>query len=79
MTSNIKPIIGIIEGGGTGPELANVFKKVVSTIYNKETGKKVEFLSFKKIFGYNPKTFWELKKDYYSKLYSFVKKYVREM
>jgi isocitrate/isopropylmalate dehydrogenase len=74
MTTNTKPVIGIIEGGGTGPELAEVFEKVVSTIYKKETGKDVEFLSFKKQFGYNPKTFWELKKDYYTKPYSFVKK-----
>jgi hypothetical protein len=74
MTSNIKPTIGVIEGGGTGPELAEVFEKVVSTIYKKETGKDVEFLSFKKQFGYNPKTFLKLKKEYYTKPYSFVKK-----
>lgn len=74
MPSNTKPTIGVIEGGGTGPELAEVFEKVVSVIYKRETGKMVEFLSFKKLFGYNPKTFWELKKDYYTKPYSFVKK-----
>lgn len=74
MTSDTRPVIGIIEGGGTGPELAKVFQRVVSSIYNKETGKKVEFLSFEKLFGYNPKTFWELKKHYYTKPYSFVKK-----
>jgi len=74
MGSNERPVIGIIEGGGTGPELAQVFEKVVSTIYKKETGNSIEFLSFKKLFGYNPKTFWELQKDYYKKPYSFVKK-----
>jgi len=74
MTSNTKPIIGVIEGGGTGPELAEVFEKVVSAICKQETGGAVEFLSFKKLFGYNPKTFWELKKDYYTKPYSFIKK-----
>ena len=72
--SNTKPTIGVIEGGGTGPELAEVFEKVVSTIYKQETGNDVEFLSFKKLFGYNPKTFWELKKYYYTKPYFFVKK-----
>lgn len=69
-----KPTIGIIEGGGTGPELAKVFERVVSTIYKKETSNSVEFLSFNKMFGYNPHTFWELKKDYYTKPYSFVQK-----
>lgn len=69
-----RPVIGIIEGGGTGPELVEVFKKVITTIYKRETGKDVKFLSFKELFGYNPKTFWELKKDYYTKPYSFIRK-----
>ncbi|PIT94024.1 hypothetical protein COU00_01215 [Candidatus Falkowbacteria bacterium CG10_big_fil_rev_8_21_14_0_10_43_11] len=74
MTPNIKPTIGLIEGGGTGPELAEVFEKVVSAIYKRETAKVADFLSFQKLFGYNPHTFWELKKYYYTKPYSFVKK-----
>ena len=77
-TTNSKPTIGLIEGGGTGPELAEVFEKVVSTIYKQETGGDVEFLSFKKIFGYHPKTFWELKESYYKKPYSFIKKICEE-
>jgi|GEM_PF-1661755 len=77
-TTNSKPAIGLIEGGGTGPELAEVFEKVVSTIYKQETGGDVEFLSFKKIFGYHPKTFWELKESYYTKPYSFIKKICEE-
>lgn len=74
INKNTKPVIGVIEGGGTGPELTEVFRRVVSTIYKKETGRDVEFLSFKELFGYNPKTFWELKKEYYTKPYFFVKK-----
>jgi hypothetical protein len=38
--------------------LAEVFEKIVSTIYKKETCNDVEFLSFKKLFG--SKTFWVL-------------------
>ncbi len=66
--------IGLIEGGGTGPELAKIFEKVVSKIYKQETGNSVEFLSFEKLFGYNPHTFWDLKDHYYNKSYSYVKK-----
>jgi hypothetical protein len=74
VTKKGNPVVGIIEGGGTGPELADVFKKVISEIYLKETGKYLDFLSFKELFKYNPHSFWELKKYYYSKPYSFVKK-----
>jgi len=70
----MEKIIGVIEGGGTGLELAEVFQKTVSAIYKKETGNEVSFLSFKKIFGYAPKTFNELKRDCREKPYSFVKK-----
>lgn len=72
--SNKTPVIGIIEGGGTGNELAEVFKKIILTIYKKETGNIVDFLSFKELFGYNPHTFWELKEHYYTKPYSFIRR-----
>jgi len=34
----MEKIIGVIEGGGTGLELAEVFQKTVSAIYKKRDG-----------------------------------------
>lgn len=64
--------IGIIEGGGTGQELALIFKRIITEMY-KNKKENIEFISFKEIFGYYPRTFWELKKEYYKKSYSEVR------
>ncbi|RLE44494.1 hypothetical protein DRJ22_05885, partial [Candidatus Woesearchaeota archaeon] len=73
-----KPTIALIEGSGTGPEVAHVFKKAVSTIYKKEKKKEVNFFSFKNKFGYSPHTFISLRNKYYNQDYSALKKIINK-
>lgn len=74
MTKDRSPrVIGIIEGGGTGVELAHVFKDIVSGIISQTDQEPIEFFSFKDEYGYCPHSFWELKNDYYSKSYTEVR------
>ena len=58
--------IGIIEGGGTGLKVADIFKKTINSICAEET----RFLSFKETFGYSPHSFMGLARGYSNKGYS---------
>ena len=55
--------IALIEAGGTGLEVTNIFKKVVNHCSNQE----VEFISFLEKYGYSPNTFLSLRKKYFDK------------
>ncbi len=56
-------IISIVEAGGTGIEVSDIFKKIVKKLCDTN----ITFLSFKDEFGYYPSTFVALQKKFYNK------------
>lgn len=61
--------IGIIESGGTGKELAEIFKVSVEYLCNKADVPPLEFVSFEENYKYKPGTFWEIHKKFSKKSY----------
>lgn len=72
------PVVGLIEGGGTGPEVGAAFKRTVRTIYGKHDGGEVAFDSFVERVGYYPHTYWSLKKKFATKTYKVLRAAVLE-
>lgn len=67
-------ILGIIEGGGTGSELAEIFQEMTGFLFRKKTGGNLNYFSFRDRFGYQPHTFWGLSDACHDKDYSCVKR-----
>jgi tartrate dehydrogenase/decarboxylase / D-malate dehydrogenase len=50
-------LVGLIEAGGTGHELATVFQRIVDGAIDMDGQQAPEYLSFEKTYGYRPLTF----------------------
>ena len=74
MSRHKKNTIGIIEGTGTGQEVAEIFRHVIHAI----GGTNTSFLSFKEMYGYLPHSFLGLSKQYYKKRYSLLRKRIEK-
>lgn len=72
----MKKRIGIIEGQGTGRQVAAIFRRIIKTVLKKEKKEAVDFVSFYKTYQYYPHTFASLLKKYSDKSQLFFNKIV---
>ena len=72
------PVVGVIEAKGTGGELAEIFRRVVKSLYFKSSGKDIRFTSFEDRFGYRPNTYSSLSKNFSDKGYPERRAMVKE-